>query len=80
MDENPSVNILLGKLEAQNLAEILPSCEERRKLQTKINACDRALDFLESCTSNEERRPVKERLAAPEPEHLIHFRMTRVRH
>ena len=80
MAENPSVEILLSKLEAQNLAEILPSCEERRKLQTKIKACDLALAFLQSYTSNGEGRAAKNRPTAPEPEHLIHFRMTRVRH
>jgi hypothetical protein len=79
MTENPSVSILVSKLEAQKLLEVLPISEERRKLQNKIKACDVALAFLESYTPNDERRPVKDRPNMPEPERLIPFRMTRVR-
>jgi|SRR5271163_3429868 len=43
--ESALIAILLTKLEAQNLCDVLPPCEERRKLRNKMLACDIALNF-----------------------------------
>jgi len=46
--ESALVAILLTKLEARNLCDVLPPCEERRKLRNKMLAGDIALNFLRS--------------------------------
>jgi hypothetical protein len=43
---SPFLEILVTKLDAQVLYEVLPVCEERRKLSEKIRACEIALNFL----------------------------------
>jgi hypothetical protein len=46
VSESPFVEILLTKLHAQELLEVLPPCEERQRLQARIRACTVALNFL----------------------------------
>jgi hypothetical protein len=46
MTEPPFVEILLTKLDAKLLYDVLPSGGERQNLRKKIQACNTALAFL----------------------------------
>jgi hypothetical protein len=52
VSESPFVEILLAKLNAQELLEVLPPGEERRRLQARIRACTVALNFLRATLSD----------------------------
>ena len=43
---SPFVEILVTKLDAELLRDVLPMSDERRKLSEKIRACEIALNFL----------------------------------
>jgi len=58
------------KLESQNLLEVLPPCEERRKLRNKVVACEIALSFLHSGDEARERRGVQTSRLSRAPEHF----------
>jgi hypothetical protein len=51
VSESPFVEILLAKLNAQELLAVLPGSEERRRLLAKIRACTVALNFLRAATA-----------------------------
>ena len=46
--ESPLLEILLTKMEATRLLDLLPPEPERRKLAHKIVACDLAINFLKA--------------------------------
>ena len=52
---SPFVEILVTKLDAQLLYEVLPPGEERRRLSEKIRACEIALIFLKSAGEEPEK-------------------------
>jgi hypothetical protein len=52
---SPFVEILVTKLDAQLLYEVLPASEERRRLSEKIRACEIALTFLHSTEDGPEK-------------------------
>jgi hypothetical protein len=52
---SPFVEILVTKLDAQLLFEVLPVGEERRRLSEKIRACEIALTFLQSTEDEAEK-------------------------
>jgi hypothetical protein len=51
---SPFLEILVLKLDAQVLYEVLPVGEERRRLSEKIRACEIALSFLNQADRTEE--------------------------
>lgn len=55
MNDSLQVEILLTRLEAQRLADVLPACEERLELHNTILACDLMLKSLKSETVTAER-------------------------
>ena len=55
MDDSPRLEILLTRLEAQRLADVLPACEERLEMNNTILACDLMLKSLKSGTVTAER-------------------------
>jgi hypothetical protein len=52
---SPFAEILVTKLDAQLLYEVLPPSEERRRLSEKIRACEIALTFLQSTEDDAEQ-------------------------
>ncbi len=46
--DSPVLEILITKIEAKTLVDLLPPCEERRKLTLKVVACDVAINFLKA--------------------------------
>lgn len=52
---SPFAEILVTKLDAQLLYDVLPPGEERRRLSEKIRACEIALTFLHSAEDEAEK-------------------------
>jgi hypothetical protein len=52
---SPFAEILVTKLDAQLLYDVLPPGEERRRLSEKIRACEIALTFLQSAEDQAEK-------------------------
>lgn len=46
MTDNLRVKILLCRLEAQMLFNVLPKCDERAHLKKRIDTCDFVLEYL----------------------------------
>jgi len=50
MDDSLQIEILLTRLEAQRLTDLLPACAERLEMHNTILACDLTLKSLKSGT------------------------------
>jgi hypothetical protein len=55
VNDSLQIEILLTRLEAQRLVEVLPSSNERHEIQNTMLACDLLLKDLKSGTITEER-------------------------